>query len=296
MTGFICVDKPQGITSFVAAAKLRRLFSEKKVGHTGTLDPMATGVLTVALGGATKFIELIPCHDKSYRAVFVLGKTTDTLDITGKLLEQKEVTANRSDVESALEKFRGNIKQLPPMYSAIKKNGVRLYDLARQGIEIEREERDVSIYSLQLISCNEAKNEYVIDVSCSSGTYIRSLISDIGDALGCGAVMTELRRTSANAIGIESCFTFEQLEQMKENDTLENAVLDVDSFLGYKKITVTAAQAKRFSNGGELDLNRVRCEKQDRYYNVYSPSGDFLGVGEISLFEDVLKVKRIYLG
>ncbi|MCM1543846.1 MAG: tRNA pseudouridine(55) synthase TruB [Ruminococcus sp.] len=294
MTGFICVNKPQGITSFVAAAKLRRIFSEKKAGHTGTLDPMATGVLPVALGGATRFIELIPSHDKAYRAAFLLGKTTDTLDITGKLLEEREVTASKEDVLAVLTQFIGEIKQLPPMYSAIKKNGVRLYELARQGVEIEREERDITIYSLSLVSCNEAKNEYVIDVSCSSGTYIRSLISDIGEVLGCGAVMTSLERTSANSIGIESCFTFEQLEEMKEQGKLLNAVVAVDDMLGYERIKVTSAQAKRFSNGGELDLDRIRCEKKDGYYGVYSPDEKFLGIGEISVFKGVLKVKRVY--
>lgn len=294
MTGFICVDKPNDITSFVAAAKLRRIFSEKKAGHTGTLDPMATGVLPVALGGATRFIELIPSHDKAYRACFELGKTTDTLDITGELLEQKEVNCCKADVERVLEQFKGSIKQLPPMYSAIKKNGVRLYELARQGIETEREERDVTIYSLCLVSCEESRNEYVIDVSCSSGTYIRSLISDIGEALGCGAVMTRLKRTGANGIGIDKCLTFEQLEQMKENGSLSKAVIPVDELLGYKKIKVSAAQAKRFSNGGELDLDRIKCEKKDGYYNVYSPENKFLGVGEISVFKGALKVKRVY--
>lgn len=294
MTGFVCIDKPQGITSFVAVAKLRRLFSQKKAGHTGTLDPMATGVLTVALGGATRFIELIPNHDKSYRATFLLGKTTDTLDITGNIIEENEVTCTRADVEKALEFFKGDIKQLPPMYSAIKKNGVRLYDLARQGIEIEREERQITIYSLSLVSCDEQKNEYIIDVSCSCGTYIRSLVSDIGDKLGCGAVMTALERTSANSVGIERCFTFDQLEEMYRLGTLEKAIISVDKMLGYKNVTVTEAQAKRFSNGGELDLNRVKCEKKDGYYNVYSPSGSFLGVGEISVFKGILKVKRVY--
>lgn len=294
MTGFVCIDKPQGITSFVAVAKLRRLFSQKKAGHTGTLDPMATGVLTVALGGATRFIELIPNHDKSYRATFLLGKTTDTLDITGNIIEENEVTCTRADVEQALDYFKGDIKQLPPMYSAIKKNGVRLYDLARQGIEIEREERQITIYSLSLVSCDEQKNEYIIDVSCSCGTYIRSLVSDIGDKLGCGAVMTALERTSANSVGIERCFTFDQLEEMYRLGTLEKAITSVDKMLGYKNVTVTEAQAKRFSNGGELDLNRVKCEKKDGYYNVYSPAGSFLGVGEISVFKGILKVKRVY--
>lgn len=294
MSGFVLVDKPEGITSFIAAAKLKRLFGEKKAGHTGTLDPMATGVLPVALGSATRFIELIPSHDKAYRASFLLGKTTDTLDITGKLLTESEVKAHAQDVTMALERFKGEIKQLPPMYSAIKKNGVRLYELARQGVEIEREERTVNVYSISLVSQDEEKNEYEIDVSCSAGTYIRSLISDIGEYLGCGAVMTRLRRTAANGADIDGCFSFEQLEQMKENGVLSSAVIPVDKMLGFSRITVTLPQAKRFSNGGELDLDRVKCEKKDGYYSVYSPNGCFLGVGEVCVSQGLLKVKRVY--
>lgn len=295
MTGFVCLNKGEGMTSFFACAKLRRIFGEKKSGHTGTLDPMATGVLPVALGGATRFIELIPSHDKAYKAQFVLGKTTDTLDITGQVLSQREVSAKREDVEKTLGSFKGTIKQLPPMYSAIKKNGVRLYELARQGVEIEREEREVTIYSLELIFANEKENTYEIDVSCSSGTYIRSLISDIGEALGCGAVMTKLERTAANGISISDCLTLEELEKMKEEDALQKTVIPVWEMLGYEKITVSEAQAKRFANGGELDLLRVRQVKEYGYYNVWSPSGIYLGVGQASENEGILKVKRVYV-
>lgn len=295
MTGFVFLNKCEGMTSFVAAASLRRIFDEKKTGHTGTLDPMATGVLPVALGGATRFIELIENHDKSYRATFVLGKTTDTLDITGKVIFEREVFAERCDVEKALDAFKGHIKQLPPMYSAIKKDGVRLYDLARQGVEIEREERDVTIYSLSLVSFSEDKNEYTIDVSCSSGTYIRSLISDIGETLGCGAVMTSLIRTGANGVKLCDCRTAEELLEMKENGTLYEAVVSVDKMISYPKVTVSEAQAKRFSNGGELDLKRVKQTDKDGYYNVYSPDGKFLGVGEKCENEGLLKVKRVYV-
>ncbi len=297
MTGFVFIDKEKDITSFIAAAKMRRIFETKKAGHTGTLDPMATGVMVVALGGATRFIELLENHDKAYRAAFKLGFTTDTLDITGKILSEKEVTAKKEDVEKALLAFRGEIVQLPPMYSAIKKDGVRLYELARQGIEIERESRKVKIYSLDLISYNEEKNEYTIDVECSSGTYIRSLISDIGEKLSCGAVMTELRRTKANGVSIESCLTEEELKQLKEKGKIETALHRVDELLTYPKIKVTEAQARRFSNGGELDSNRFYAEKKSPgLYRVYSPENLFLGIGEIDEAETVLAVKRVYKG
>lgn len=295
MTGFVLLNKSEGITSFLAAAKLRRIFYQKKIGHTGTLDPMATGVLPVALGGATRFIELIESHDKAYRATFILGKTTDTLDISGKVLCEKEVNVKKEDVINAISSFKGNIKQLPPMYSAIKKDGVRLYELARQGIEIEREERDVTVYDISLVSYNESRAEYTIDVSCSSGTYIRSLISDIGSKLSCGAVMTSLLRTKANAADISECFTFEELLKMKEEGTLDKAVRPVWKFIKYPKITVTAAQSVRFKNGGELDLNRVKQANSDGYYNVFSPEDEFLGIGERIENEGILKVKRVYV-
>lgn len=296
MTGFIFLDKEEGITSFIAAAKMRRIFSEKKAGHTGTLDPMATGVLPIALGGATRFIELIPSHDKAYRATFILGKTTDTLDITGAVLSENEVKAKKEDVEKALQKFRGEIMQLPPMYSAIKKNGVRLYELARQGIEIERESRKVTIFSLELVSCDEDKNEYVIDVECSSGTYIRSLISDIGEELLCGAVMTSLRRTKANGVSIEKCHTAEQLQKLKDEGRLSEALTRVDEFLSYPRLKVSAPQAKRFSNGGALDTNRFGGKKEPGLYLVYSPEDEFLGIGEIDSEITELSPKRVYRG
>ena len=295
MTGFVFLNKAEGMTSFFAASRLRRIFSMKKIGHTGTLDPLATGVLPVALGGATRFIELIESHDKSYRAAFVLGKTTDTLDITGKVLSENEVTVKREDVENALFYFRGSIKQLPPMYSAIKKDGVRLYDLARQGIEIEREERDVTIYSLELVSADEEKNEYTIDVSCSSGTYIRSLVSDIGERLLCGAVMTALQRTSANGINITECRSLDELQMLKDEGTLEKAVVPVWEFIRYPEIYVSEPQAKRFKNGGELFLDRVKGLSDSVYYNVFSPDGAFLGIGEKDENEGLLKVKRVYV-
>lgn len=295
MTGFVFLKKAEGMTSFFAASRLRRIFSMKKIGHTGTLDPLATGVLPVALGGATRFIELIESHDKAYRATFILGKTTDTLDITGTVTSEREVTVKKEDVENALDFFKGEIKQLPPMYSAIKKDGVRLYDLARQGIEIEREEREVTIYSLELADADEEKNEYTIDVSCSSGTYIRSLISDIGERLLCGAVMTSLERTSANGVEIKECRSLEELESLREEGALEQAVVPVWEFIKYPGVTVSENQATRFKNGGELFLDRVKGLAESTLYNVFSPEGDFLGVGEKDEDKGLLKVKRVYV-
>ena len=295
MNGFVYVDKPEGITSFVAVAKIRRIFGIKKAGHTGTLDPMATGVLPIALGHATRFIELIPNHDKAYRAKFILGKTTDTLDITGKVTGEYDVTSTKEDVENFLADFRGEIDQIPPMYSAIKKDGVRLYDLARQGIEIERESRKVTIYSLELVSYCEDTAEYEIECECSSGTYIRTLIGDIGDKLGCGATMTALRRTKANGISIDRCYTFEELEKLRDEGNIEKALGSVDSLIVYDKIKVSQPQSKRFSNGGGLDLERFGGKKEIGLYNVYSPEDEYLGVGEIDENKTELSVRRVYV-
>ncbi|MGN0448121.1 MAG: tRNA pseudouridine(55) synthase TruB [Acutalibacteraceae bacterium] len=294
MTGFVFLNKQENMTSFFAASRMRKLFSSKKTGHTGTLDPMATGVLPVAIGGATRFIDFIPDHDKSYRARFILGKTTDTLDITGEVTGEYEVNVKRSDVENVFSRFKGEITQLPPMYSALKKDGVRLYDLARQGIEVEREERRVNIYSLELTSY-EGENEYEIEVSCSKGTYIRSLIDDIGRALGCGGVMTSLCRTRANGIDLEDCLTLSQLNELYERGETQKALHSVDSILPYDEIRVTDNQARRFSNGGELDTARLKGNFQKGIYKIYSRDGKFLGLGEITEQLSELKVKRVYV-
>ena len=187
MTGIICIDKEQGRTSFSVCAEIRRITGQKKCGHMGTLDPLATGVLPVMLGGATRFLDYYPGSDKGYRARFLLGKTTDTLDITGSITGEYPVNCSADDVAKALESFKGDITQIPPMYSAVSVGGKRLYELARQGENIERPSRQVTVRSIELISADENINEYEIDVLCSKGTYIRTLIDDLGKVLGCGA-------------------------------------------------------------------------------------------------------------
>ena len=294
MTGFVFLNKDEGMTSFFAASRLRRIFSTKKVGHTGTLDPMATGVLPVAVGGATRFIDFMPDSDKSYRARFLLGKTTDTLDITGQVLTESEVNVKREDVEKIISDFTGEIFQVPPMYSALKKDGVRLYDLARQGIEVEREKRQITVYSLSLTDY-EGENEFEIDVSCSKGTYIRTLIDDMGKRLGCGAVMTKLERTKANGVDIADCLTLEELTALCEKGEEESSLHTVDRLLPYDIIKVTDNQAKRFSNGGELDTERLKIIPQAGVYKVCSREGRFLGLGEITQDKTQLKVKRVYV-
>ncbi len=277
MNGFVVLNKGEGVTSFKAAAVLRKIYSEKKTGHTGTLDPMATGVLPVAMGKATRFIDFLPFSEKGYTARLRFGITTDTLDITGKVLSHKDIAVKRETVEAILGDFRGEIMQLPPMYSAIQKDGVRLYDLARQGIEVEREQRQVTIKRLELTSFNN-ENEFEIEVLCSKGTYIRSLIADMGERLGCGAVMTSLHRTLSNGFSIDEAKTAEELESLGEK-----AVYSVDyPFMCFPEVRVSAAQARRFSNGGELSSDRLHINARPSYYRVYSPENAFLGLGEIT--------------
>lgn len=293
MNGIICVNKKQNITSFGVCAKLRGILGEKKVGHTGTLDPMAEGVLPVMIGGATRFLNFLPESDKGYRASFILGKTTDTLDITGNVTAEYENNVSESDVSEALKFFKGKIMQTPPMYSAVSVNGKRLYELARQGIEVERKEREIEIKRLELVE--NINGEYVIDVFCSKGTYIRSLIDDIGRMLGCGAVMTSLVRTSAMGFTLENCTTLDELQQRKnENIGFDDILLPLDKVLSaYNKITISPAQSVRFKNGGSLDLARIKKQLiKEEIYRIYNPEGAFLGLGQA--VNEELIIKRIY--
>ena len=289
MNGFVVLDKAGGVSSFQAASRLRKIYNEKKTGHTGTLDPMATGVLPVALGKATRFIDFLPDADKAYIARLRFGMTTDTLDITGKVLTQTAADVAKLDVEAALGAFRGDILQVPPMYSAISVNGRRLYELARKGVEVEREARAVHIDFLELTDVQNG--EFEISVRCSKGTYIRSLISDLGQTLGCGAVMTALRRTVANGFLIENAKTEEELCADPAA-----AVLPTEyPFLGLPQVTVTEKQQIRFLNGGALAADRVRDLGGEGRYRVYGPEGDFLGLGDFRCTEaPSLFVLRIF--
>lgn len=295
MTGILCVNKPQGITSFGAVARVRRMLGRKKCGHTGTLDPMATGVLPILIGGASKFSDLIPNQDKAYRATVKLGIITDTLDITGAVLEQRAVTATRADFENALNGFRGEIEQVPPMYSAVFHNGVRLYDLARQGIEVERKARKVTVYSLELVSADEENNEYVIDVHCSRGTYIRTLAGDIGEKLGCGAVLTTLCRTVAHGYRLEDCVEISDIEAMVASGEIFGHIMAVESaFEEYKDVYVTGAQAVRFRNGASLSLERLTLPCEEGILRVFSKGDNqFLGLGEIDKDNEALTIKKL---
>lgn len=273
--GVVLMDKPEGFTSFDLCAKLRRVFSTKRIGHAGTLDPMATGLMVVLLGRATLLADILPDQSKGYRAGFCLGLTTDTLDITGEIVsEPGYVPLSPAQLEDTLAGFRGEIEQLPPMYSAVHKDGKRLYELARQGIEVEREKRCVSIDRLELVSFDERTGEGVLEVKCSKGTYIRSLIDDIGQALGMGAVMTSLRRTQACGFDVSAAHTLDSVNT--------ESIIPPDSVLGgFARVNISQAQSVRYRNGGALDLARVRCDKEPgELVRVYC--GEFIGVGRIA--------------
>lgn len=292
MNGILCIDKPATFTSFDVIAKMRGIVGERKMGHAGTLDPMATGVLPVFMGTATKAIPLMEDHTKSYRASFRLGITTDTQDIWGKTLATKPFSACKGDVLDTLNFFRGKILQTPPMVSAVQVNGQRLYDLARKGIEVERTPREIEISRLELVDCDEEKGEYTVDITCSQGTYIRTLCFDLGERLGCGATMTALRRTHSCTFTLADCLTLDDLQRIKNEGGLFPVLPVKRAFENLPDVTVSEAQTTRFTNGGELAADRVRGLQGEGDYCVLSPAGTFLGIG--TLQGDTLLVRKLF--
>lgn len=287
MNGVIVVNKPQDFTSFDVVAVMRGCCHTKKIGHGGTLDPMATGVLPVFIGSATKAVSILPDSGKSYRAGFRLGLTSDTLDIRGKCSEQRAVNISESALRGVLERFRGEIEQVPPMYSALKVNGQKLCDLARQGIEVERLPRKITISRLELLDFDGVDG--VIDVDCSSGTYIRALVDDIGAALGTGAVMTSLVRTRACGYGIDEAYPLAELRE-KPLDGLERLLLPTESiFVDYPEIHLDGEQKRLYLNGVRLDANRLRGVPEGDFFRVYA--GEFLGIAKITA-DELISVKR----
>lgn len=297
MNGVLIIDKPAGFTSFDVIAVVRRLTGQRKTGHTGTLDPNATGVLPVLLGGATKAQDILPDHDKRYTAGFRLGLSTDTLDIWGQVQHEQESHVTEEQLLGALDAFRGDIMQVPPMYSAVKKDGRRLYDLARQGVEVTREARPVTVHHLELLSYYIETQSGVLDVACSKGTYIRSLIDDLGHSLGTGAVMTALRRTQACGFTLGDSITLDELRRRSENGTVGEVVRPTESlFAAYPDLAVSDAQAKRFSNGGALDITRTSLRgtqpEDGGVYRVFDRERRFLGLGGVQ--GDSLRVKKLF--
>ncbi len=272
MDGIVIVDKPQGWTSQDVTAKLRGVFGTRRIGHGGTLDPMATGVLPVFVGRATRGVEFFEHADKVYETVLRLGITTDTEDITGTVLTEQDAFVTGEMVEEVLCRFRGEILQVPPMYSAIKINGQKLYDLARKGKEVERQPRQITIHELKLLGMDA--DGIHLRVHCSKGTYIRTLCKDIGEALGCGGCMAALRRTAAGN------FTAEQavpLSELIESSDPGKYLLGVDTlFANHPAITLTEKQALRCRNGNQFSI-----DLPEGTYRAYDQNGDFLMLARV---------------
>ncbi len=274
MNGIVVIDKPKGVTSHDVVGMMRKRFGTRRVGHTGTLDPMATGVLPICIGNATRAADMLIESDKEYIAEFVLGKTTDTLDIEGQVLAESEVLVTEDEVRNAISKFVGKISQIPPMYSAIKKDGKKLYELAREGKEIEREARDITIYSIDVLRVDLPLVE--IGVKCSKGTYIRTLCDDIGKTLGCGATMTALRRVATAGFTIDNAYTIEDIDMAEDKGGL---LLPTDKlFESYKAINLNEKQTRSITNGVQMTW---REGNEGERYRLYSHEGKFLCISQI---------------
>lgn len=286
MQGVLIVNKPMEFTSFDVVALVRKYTGQRKIGHTGTLDPNATGVLPLLLGSATKAQDIIPNHDKEYEAGFRLGITTDTLDIWGNVKTESGSSIAKEELEKIIPEFTGEISQIPPMYSAVQVNGQRLYDLARKGVEVERKSRKVTVYSLKLLSFDEKSRQGKLKIFCSKGTYVRTLIDDIGKTAGVGAVMTSLVRTAACGYKIEDSLTLDGIKQLAENNLLEEKIADTESlFINYPQVFVSDLQAKRFLNGGALDCSRTALKNQSvpdgTFFRVKNKDIGILGIAVV---------------
>ena len=272
MNGIVIVDKPQNWTSQDVTARLRRVFNTRRIGHGGTLDPMATGVLPVFVGRATRGVEFFEHAEKTYETILRLGLTTDTEDVTGTTLTESPVSVTDEQVAAVLDTFRGEILQVPPMYSALKVGGQKLCDLARKGKTVERQPRPITIHELNLLERGE--NTLRLRVRCSKGTYIRTLCKDIGEALGCGGCMEALRRVTAGEYTIEEAVPLQELLDTAEP---EKYLRGVDTmFRNYPAVNLTANQEKRCRNG-----NTFSVKLPDGQYRAYSQSGEFLMLAQV---------------
>ncbi len=296
MDGIMVINKPKNYTSFDVVAVMRKLLKTKKIGHAGTLDPMATGVLPILAGNATKIQNMLQGSSKEYRAKFRLGLITDTEDISGKILKKNPVNVNVEALKKVISAFIGEIKQVPPMYSAIKKDGVRLYSLARQGIDVSREKRVVTIDDIKLENYNEEMQEATMLVRCSKGTYIRTLCADIGAQLGCGAAMSGLERTRVGSFTLEKSITLDRAKELASENKLDKLLLSIDSVLSkYNAVKVTDAQTVRFLNGGGLALDRISIKdaQDSQKLKVYGTDGKLLGLGIVNVTKKEMSVYKL---
>lgn len=296
MNGILNVLKPPGMTSFDVVAFLRGVLKTKKIGHSGTLDPGAVGVLPVFINKATGAIEFAAEKDKIYRAELTLGISTDTQDSTGEVLERRDVNVSEKEIIEAVNSFTGVISQVPPMYSAIKQDGVKLYELARSGVTVERKPRQIEIYSINVISISEGR-KILFDVACSKGTYIRTLCADIGDRLGCGGHMSFLIRLRSGMFDIQSAYTLEEIKHLADEGKLKDILVGTEEiFKAMPGINLEKKDTDRFLNGVFIPVEETDL-KQKELVRVYNREGAFIALGEIISRENrlLLKSKKSFL-
>ncbi len=292
MDGILNVLKPPGMTSFDIVAYLRSVLKEKKIGHTGTLDPSAVGVLPVCIGKATKTIDYLTDKDKVYRAELTLGVSTDTQDNYGKVLKVCEANYSEEQIFSAIKSFVGRYEQIPPMYSAIKVEGKKLYELAREGITIERKPRNVTIHSIDILDIRD--NKAVFDVECSKGTYIRTLCSDIGDKLGCGGHMSFLVRTRAGNFELADSLTLEEIYEYSRDNSISGKISSVeDVFKELDRVDLNSLETKKIINGAYVELKDSQLKK-GMILRTYDDSAKFIGLSEVLFIKGckLLKMKK----
>lgn len=298
MDGILNIYKEQGFTSHDVVAKLRGICKQKKIGHTGTLDPDAVGVLPVCLGKATKVCDLLTDKDKTYEAVLQLGVVTDTQDMSGEILSKQEVSVSREEIEEAVMSFVGAYDQVPPMYSALKVNGKKLYELAREGKVVERKARRITIHEIEISKINMEQKTVTMTVSCSKGTYIRTLCHDIGEKIGCGGAMATLKRTKVSSFMIQDSLTLSEVEELVKEGTIEEHLVKVDSlFASLPAVTVSKKYQKYVDNGNKIEISfltePVRTSPNQEF-RVYDEDQRFVGIFEAEN-RKTLKPKKMFL-
>ena len=287
MSGILLIDKAEDWTSHDVVAKLRGILRERRIGHAGTLDPLATGLLTIFVGNATKAVSFAEAAQKTYIAKLKLGITTDTQDITGTILTKTSQSVTKEQLEAVLPQFTGEIMQTPPMYSAIKVDGERLYKLARKGVEVERKARAITVYSIEILDCFE--DGFLLEITCSKGTYIRTLCHDIGQALECGGVMETLRRTAVGAFSVEGAYTIDMMQEAKEKAEL---FLPLDSlFMAYPKRILNVKEEQKLYYGQEIPVSDVGV---DNWFRLYNEQGKFLSLAEVRGGNSLKAVKNFF--
>ncbi len=275
MNGILLIDKEPDWTSNDVVAKLKGILHQRRIGHSGTLDPMATGLLVVFVGRATRAVEFAEGHDKRYLASLRLGIDTDTQDTSGTVLERRPVSVTREELEAVLNNFKGELEQIPPMYSAIKHKGRPLYEIARKGGQVERKARKITVYDISVTG--EQEGDYLLDIRCSKGTYVRTLCHDLGQALGCGGCMSSLRRVEAGQFKVENAYKLCRVQEYADMDRAEELLLPVDTlFQQLGSCTVNADQEKRLRCGNEVVMDIAAGD-----YRVYSAGGEFLMLGHV---------------